>query len=108
MMPGTRLARVVGTWRERTALDELPAHLEAVHGIGVAAVEPMPGGLLFRVERTDGSPWVARVFPSARPIERAHGDAEVLGFLEREDFPAERLAHPDPVSSLDGQGVLVT
>jgi hypothetical protein len=33
------LARVVGTWRERTALDQLPAHLEAVHAIGVAAVD---------------------------------------------------------------------
>jgi len=104
----TRLQRVIATWHERTGLDRLPAHLEATYGGPVAAVRPMPGGLLFRVDRPDGRPWVARVFPSARPIERAHGDAEILRFLEGEGFPAERLAHPEPVSILDGQGVLVT
>ena len=36
------------------------------------------------------------------------GDAEILRFLERHDFPAERLAHPEPVSSHDSVSVIVT
>ena len=65
-----------------------------------------PGVL--RVDRRDGAPWVARMQVLGRPPGRAAGDAEVLRFLERQDFPAERCAHADPVSELDGRAVLVT
>jgi Ser/Thr protein kinase RdoA (MazF antagonist) len=51
---------------------------------------------------------VARRFPAARSKEAARGDADVLRFLAAQDFPAERLAAPDPLSVLDGQSVLVT
>src|SRR5439155_19040442 len=36
------------------------------------------------------------------------GDAEILRFLASRDFPAERIAHDEPVSVLDGHGVIVT
>src|SRR5262249_12323282 len=36
------------------------------------------------------------------------GDADVLRFLEAQEFPDERLAHPEAVSVHDGQAVLVT
>ena len=36
------------------------------------------------------------------------GDAAILRFLERQDFPAERLAVDDAVSEFDGTSVLVT
>jgi hypothetical protein len=51
---------------------------------------------------------VARRFPAARSKEAARGDADLLRFLAAQDFPAERLAAPDPLSVLHGQSVLVT
>jgi Ser/Thr protein kinase RdoA (MazF antagonist) len=63
---------------------------------------------VFRVDRGDGDAWVARVFPAARPAAGAEGDAAILRFVERHDYPAERLAVEDAVSDLDGNAVLVT
>jgi Ser/Thr protein kinase RdoA (MazF antagonist) len=63
---------------------------------------------VFRVDRNDGSPWVARAFPPARPRAGAEGDAAILRFLEQQDYPAERLAVDDAVSDFDGSAVLVT
>jgi hypothetical protein len=36
------------------------------------------------------------------------GDAEILRFLARHNYPAERLAHDDAVSVFNGSGVIVT
>ena len=63
---------------------------------------------VFRIDRRDGDPWIARVFPPARPKAGVEGDAAILRFLERQDYPAERLAVDDAVSSFDGSSVLVT
>jgi Ser/Thr protein kinase RdoA (MazF antagonist) len=63
---------------------------------------------VFRIDRHDGSPWVARAFPPARPRAGVEGDAAILRFLERQDYPAERLAVDDAVSDFDGSAVLVT
>src|SRR5579875_766766 len=63
---------------------------------------------VFRIDRSDGDPWVARAFPPARPRAGVEGDAAILRFLEREDYPAERLAVDDAVSDCDGSAVLVT
>jgi Ser/Thr protein kinase RdoA (MazF antagonist) len=63
---------------------------------------------VFRIDRRDGDPWVARAFPPARPRAGVEGDAAVLRFLERQNYPAERLAAGDAVSDLDGSAVLVT
>jgi Ser/Thr protein kinase RdoA (MazF antagonist) len=48
------------------------------------------------------------VFPPARPKVSVEGDATILRFLERHDYPAERLATDDAVSAFDGSSVLVT
>src|SRR6202167_2932978 len=63
---------------------------------------------VFRIDRKDGEPWVARAFPPARPRAGVEGDAAILRFLEHQDYPAERLAVDDPVSDFDGSAVLVT
>jgi aminoglycoside phosphotransferase (APT) family kinase protein len=61
------------------------------------------------VTREDGPPWVVRIFSSpADEVSRVEGDAEILRFLAAHDFPAERIAHDEPVSVLDGSGVIVT
>ncbi|HEX4906415.1 MAG TPA: aminoglycoside phosphotransferase family protein [Acidimicrobiales bacterium] len=86
-----------------TALAE---HLTATYGIEVERVTLIES--VHRVDRVDGAPWIARVFPSERPVEAAEGDAEILRFLEEHDYPAERVAAPSPVSVLDGRAVLVT
>src|SRR5580693_8619007 len=101
----------------RTGLDRLGRHLEQQYGITVTAITELDLGV-FRVDRARGSSarassaqggsWVARVFPAARPSAAAYGDADVLRFAASRDFPAERLAHPEPVSTLDDQAVLVT
>jgi Ser/Thr protein kinase RdoA (MazF antagonist) len=86
---------------------ELGAHLAGTYGIEVARVESLDAGV-FRIDRVDGPSWVARVFPAARKFHGVQGDAAILRALERHGFPAERCAHPEPVSALGGQGVLVT
>jgi Ser/Thr protein kinase RdoA (MazF antagonist) len=96
-------ARVV----ERSGVDRLPAHLESTYGVRVSKLAKLDLGV-FRVDRRGGPSWVARVFPAARPLELAHGDAEILRGLDELGYPAERVAAPEPVSVLDGQAVLVT
>jgi Phosphotransferase enzyme family len=91
----------------RSGTEDLPSHLEAWYGIQVARITELDLGV-FRVDRRDGPSWLARVFPAVRPIDAAEGDAGILRFLERHGFPAERCAHPSPVSGYGGQGVLVT
>jgi Ser/Thr protein kinase RdoA (MazF antagonist) len=85
----------------------LRAHLEAEYGIRVSKMSELDVGV-FRVGRWDGSDWVARIFASARPASAVAGDAEILRFLAENRFRAERPAASDPVSEVDGQGVLVT
>jgi len=85
----------------------LELHLAATHGIEVVGMDRLDLGV-FRVDRADGAPWVARVFPESRPLEGVRGDAAILRALERAGFPAERCATAEPVSLLDGRAVLVT
>jgi aminoglycoside phosphotransferase (APT) family kinase protein len=82
-------------------------HLEERYGVGVSGIVPLDLGV-FRVDRRDGSRWVARVFTAERPLAGVREDATILQALERAGFPAERCAHPEAVSELLGQGVLVT
>jgi Ser/Thr protein kinase RdoA (MazF antagonist) len=90
--------------------DRLRAQLQAWYGVDVAAVTKISqhNAHVFRVDRRDGDPWVARVFPPARSRTAVEGDAAILRFLERQAYPAERLAVDDAVSELDGASVLVT
>jgi len=93
----------------------LKEHLEQRYNIRIASMEPItrfgwkehPSTL--HVKREDGPAWVARIFSSsADTVSRVEGDAEILRFLASHDFPAERLAHDEPVTVLDGAGVIVT
>jgi Ser/Thr protein kinase RdoA (MazF antagonist) len=89
--------RLLAHLRDRFGIDPVEATKLSVHKTYV-----------FRIDRNDGSPWVARAFPPARPRSGVEGDAAILGFLERQDYPAERLAVDDAVSDFDGGAVLVT
>jgi Ser/Thr protein kinase RdoA (MazF antagonist) len=91
----------------RPGAEELPAHLEDRYGIIVDKATKLAPGV-YRVDRRDGPAWVARAHLTARPAERARDDAEVLRLLERRGIPAERCAHPEPVSELGGRAILVT
>ena len=88
----------------------LLAHLRDRYGIDPAAATKLSvhKTYVFRIDRNDGSPWVARAFPPSRPRAGVEGDAAILRFLERQDYPAERLAVDDAVSDFDGSAVLVT
>lgn len=92
------------------AAERLLAHLRGHYGIDAVAVTKASrhNDHVFRIDRRDGDPWIARVFPPARPQANVEGDATILRFLERHDYPAERLAADDAVSALDGSSVLVT
>jgi Ser/Thr protein kinase RdoA (MazF antagonist) len=91
----------------RSGTDSLPGHLAARYGIRIAQTTELDLGV-FRVDRLDGPSWVARVFPSERPLESVEGDARILRLLADDGFPAERCAVPDAVSVHEDQGVLVT
>src|SRR5580692_1213098 len=90
--------------------ERLLAHLRGRYGIDPVAATRLSvhKTYVFRIDRKDGGPWVARAFPPARPRAGVEGDAAILRFLEQHDFPAERLAAGDAVSDFDGSAVLVT
>jgi aminoglycoside phosphotransferase (APT) family kinase protein len=92
---------------EPLRLDGLGSHLEDRYGVEVRALTPLDLGV-YRVDRRDGVPWVARVFAAQRPLAGVQDEARILQALERAAFPAERCADPEPVSEFLGQGVLVT
>ena len=85
-------------------------HLRGQYGIDPVAATRLSvhKTYVFRIDRKDGGPWVARAFPPARPRAGVEGDAAILRFLERQGYPAERLAVDDAVSDFDGSAVLVT
>jgi len=102
-----RIGTVIREVYRRPGADLLPAHLADRYGIRVTATTKLDGGV-FRVDHREGPAWVARLFLTGRPLARTEGDAEILRFLARRGFPAERCAHPEPVSTLEGRAVLVT
>src|SRR3954468_8383646 len=89
--------RLLAHLRKRYGIDAVTATQVSVHRADV-----------FRIDRTDGEPWIAGAFPPARPPAGAGGDAAILRFLARHDYPAERLAVDDAVSDFAGSSVLVT
>ena len=91
----------------RHGVPKLAAHLGGAYGTEVTEIDQLDLGV-YRVDRADGPSWVARLFPDVRPRALVDGDAEILRWLEHMDYPAERLATPEPVSVLDGQPLLVT
>lgn len=102
-----RIGTVIREVYHRPGAGALPAHLADRYGIRVAGTARLTEGV-FRVDRDAGPPWVARIMLTGRPRSRTEGDAEILHFLERREFPAERCAAPNPVTELGGRAVLVT
>ncbi|HEX4465916.1 MAG TPA: phosphotransferase [Solirubrobacteraceae bacterium] len=90
--------------------ESLLAHLRDRYGIDAIAATRLSvhKTYVFRIDRSDGDPWVARAFPPARPRAGVEGDAMILRFLQRHGYPAERLAVDDAVSDFDDSAVLVT
>ena len=90
--------------------ERLLAHLRDSYGIDAVGARKLSvhKSYVFRIDRRDGESWVARAFPPARPRAGVEGDAAILRFLERQGYPAERLAVDDPVSDFDGSAVLLT
>src|SRR5262249_40535199 len=91
----------------RSGTDALAGHLGATYGLPIAAVRELDLGV-YRVDRTDGTRWAARVFPASRSFEVVQEEAEVLHWLAQQGLPAERSVDSQPVSVLAGQPVLVT
>lgn len=102
-----RIGTVIRDVYRRPGTDAVPGHLEARYGIQVDSVTQLDRGVL-RVDRRDGPPWVARAHVMGRGLDRAQGDAEILQELAEAGFPAERCAHPEPVSELDGRALVIT
>jgi Ser/Thr protein kinase RdoA (MazF antagonist) len=90
--------------------ERLLVHLRDRYGIDPVSATQLSvhKSYVFRIDRHDGGPWIARAFPPARPRAGVEGDAAILRFLERQDYPAERLAVADAVSDFEGSAVLVT
>jgi Ser/Thr protein kinase RdoA (MazF antagonist) len=88
-------------------VEELRAHLADRYGIRVSAMLTLDQDVIL-MRRSDGPNWVARIIPAQRPLAEVEGDAEILRWLEREGYPAERCAHEEPVSKFRDQAVLVT
>jgi methyltransferase (TIGR00027 family) len=107
--PPTR--SVIGAYLDATfhrdAINDLGIHLEHTYGIPTVATRTLDVGTV-RVDRADGTVWVARVFPAETPARVAATLTSSLDYLARVGFPAERLADSSPVTMLAGQPVLVT
>lgn len=86
---------------------EVARHLEATYDVAVTRTTALDVGAL-HVERADGPDWVARVLPADRPVSEAHADVAILLAVRGHGFPAERPAVDAPVSSLDGETMVVT
>lgn len=102
-----RISLFVEKMLSRRGGETLGAHLEDTYGVLVTRMKELDLGV-HRVERADGSIWVARVFPASRPLDAVRGDAALLDWLVGAGIPAERIAAPNPVSVHQGQAVLVT
>lgn len=83
--------------------DALQAHLTARYGIQIRKMARLDA----EVFRVDGPSWVARRFPIGTE-DAVRTTAAVLRRLEETPFPAERLAHPEPISLCEDRPVLIT
>lgn len=93
---------------ERIGVDTLGHHLESTYGIRVRRLQPLDVGV-FRVDRADTGPrLVARLFSAARPRGAAEADLAVLRYLSEVGFPAERAMANQPLTTHEGQALLVT
>ena len=90
-----------------SGLERLQSHLSGHYDVEVRSVTPLDCGVV-RVDKRDKVHWIARVFPPSRAPSATEDDVAVLRWLAVHDLPAERLAHDDPLSWVDGHAVVVT
>jgi Ser/Thr protein kinase RdoA (MazF antagonist) len=106
--PAADFDAVLRRMYQREGVDTLPAHLEKTYEITVKKMTQLDVGV-FRVDRSEGgTSLVARMFSSARPYTAAEADLAVLRYLAEIGFPSERPVTDDPLTSHQGQAVLVT
>jgi Ser/Thr protein kinase RdoA (MazF antagonist) len=92
---------------QRTAADKLPAHLTDTYGFTITATKRLDVGV-YRIDRPNDPPLIARLFPAKRPHHAAMADLAVLRHLAARHFPAERPFEDNPLTTHEGQAVLVT
>jgi len=78
-------------------LNLLRKYLEKHYSISISEMARLDRSV-YRIDGRDGEGWVARAFPADRPVERVQGDAEILQFLDKQGYPSERIATPEPVT----------
>jgi Ser/Thr protein kinase RdoA (MazF antagonist) len=106
--PAPAFDSVLERMYKREGVDTLPAHLEKTYGITVTKVTKLDVGV-FRAARSDrGAPLVARLFSSARSQLAAEADLAALRYLAEIAFPSERPFGDGPLTSHEGQALLVT
>jgi len=88
-------------------LEKLRNYLERHYKTRISELGRLDRGV-YRANRPGQPSWIVRIFPESRSPDRARGDAEILRFLEEKEFPAERNADLDPVTTPAGRSVLVT
>ena len=96
-----------GTEEKLARLNLLRKYLEKHYSISITQMTRLDRSV-YRIDKRDGESWVVRAFSADRKVERVQGDAEILQFLEKQGFSAERVASPEPVTSPGGQGVIIT
>src|SRR5215813_4857719 len=92
-----------------TALLQLLAEEYAAAGVRLSPLDSDPDGVRYRVDRTNGGPWVLRHFPVRRSFVDVEGDAEVLRLVR--PLLAEQLVETRDgraATQADGRGVIVT
>ena len=72
-------------------VERLLTHLGDRYGVDPIAATKLSvhKTYVFRIDRSDGAPWVARAFPPARPRSGVEGDAAILRFLEARGYTAQ-------------------
>ncbi len=102
-----RIGLVIRDAYRRPGTEDMAAHVARHYGIAVSGSTTIAAGVV-RIDRSDGPAWIARLSTASRPASRVRADADVLRFLARQQFPAERCAHADPVTELNCRAVIVT
>lgn len=106
-MPGSAQS-LAGLFKSPEFKKQLASHLSAKYATTVSEICNLDENV-FRIDRSGDVSWVARLLSPSLQISVILEDAEILRILEQQDFPAERLAHPEPVSTTPaGYHVLIT
>jgi Ser/Thr protein kinase RdoA (MazF antagonist) len=86
----------------------LSSHLSTHYNTEISQISDLDQNV-FRIDRTNDASWVARVFSPSHLLPVLSEHAEILRYLEQQNFPSERLAHPEPIStSFTRHHVLIT